>query len=725
MNYALRAVLLLTLVSVAAAQTSPFLPDDLHHKLNNELAGEVAFDYLRDLTNFHAPNGGSRDVRAEAQWVAAKAKEVGLQDVVIHKLPWDGIAWTPISGEAWLVETVNGKPVETKLGSFEATATAIADFSRPTKVEAELIDVGRGTEDIDYQGKEVKGKVVLASGPPTEVEAQAVWKRGALGIVSDYSTRIIAADYPDQIPWSRIHDKAEKDGPEPAFAWMVSYRTGLALRQKLSGRATSDFMVPAWAAQQSQGPVRVRVNIDSRIDPDNHQEIVEGWIRGMNHNQQVVLTSHMQEEKFSANDDRSGVANTLEIARALNKLIAEGKLPRPDRDIRFWWTNEIEAEYAYFAEHPDDRKNIFVNINQDMVGSNQSVGGISRVQQVTFTPWSRPTFFNDVIESIITALYHGNNSYIAARQTGSATPGSQYPKPIYSALGSRDRYSVELVPYFDSTDHMVFNDAAIGATHGGTTFTNWPDEYIHSSADDLWQMDRTTLKRNALAVSALAWFMANVGRKDAATIDAIATPGALIRLQRAARNAAVAKLEGRATDLDVLNTWSEAKRRELGVYQSIADLQKPVPSNETSTVLPRLGEIVERTSISLPADIYPAIKSGRNVDPRASEHWATRIPTRNPNLAQYIHQIDDIKKVKGLSPLMAYEALNFADGKRSMWDIYLTTRAESLGEGEWYYGKVTPELIQEFFNNAAAVGAVTLAQAKPESAKQKKQPKKK
>ena len=719
MNYALRAVLLLTLVSVAAAQTSPFLPDDLHHKLNDELSGEIAFDYLRDLTKFHAPNGGGEGVRAEAQWVASKAKEVGLQDVVIHKLPWDGIAWTPISGEAWLVETVNGKPVETKLGSFEATATAIADFSRPTKVEAELIDVGRGTEDIDYQGKEVKGKVVLASGPPTEVEAQAVWKRGALGIVSDYSTRIIPADYPDQIPWSRIHDKAEKDGPEPAFAWMVSYRTGLALRQKLSGRATSDFMVPAWAAQQSQGPVRVRVNIDSRIDPDNHQEIVEGWIRGMNHNQQVVLTSHMQEEKFSANDDRSGVANTLEIARALNKLIAEGKLPRPDRDIRFWWTNEIEAEYAYFAEHPDDRKNIFVNINQDMVGSNQSVGGISRVQQVTFTPWSRPTFFNDVIESIITALYHGNNSYIAARQAGSATPGSQYPKPIYSALGSRDRYSVELVPYFDSTDHMVFNDAAIGATHGGTTFTNWPDEYIHSSADDLWQMDRTTLKRNALAVTALAWFMANVNPEHLHDIIKAQVPNAVSRVNQDAGRALSGEFSNpRTKAIETATIILFSLERETSALESL----RSIASGKDYDALITSAQQVVRTSVMQTANwIVPDL--GMPVGPFAAD--LRRVPLKNPKLAEYIHQIDDIKRVKGLSPLMAYEALNFADGKRSIWDIYLATRAESLGEGEWYYGKVTPELIQEFFNNAAAVGAVTLAEPKPEPLKQKKQPKKK
>jgi hypothetical protein len=716
-NHALRAVLFLTLVSVAAAQTSPFLPDDLHHKLNNELSGEIAFDYLRDLTKFHAPNGGSRDVRAEAQWVAAKAKEVGLQDVVIHKLPWDGVAWTPLSGEAWLVETVDGKPVETKLGSFEATATAIADYSRQTKVEAELIDVGRGTDDIDYQGKEVKGKVVLASGPPTEVEAQAVWKRGALGIVSDYSTRIIPADYPDQIPWSRIHDKAEKDGPEPAFAWMVSYRTGLALRQKLSGRATTDFMVPAWAAQQSQGPVRVRVNIESRIDPDNHQEIVEGWIRGTNHNQQVVLTSHMQEEKFSANDDRSGVANILEIARALNKLISEGKLPRPDRDIRFWWTNEIEAEYAYFAEHPDERKNIFVNINQDMVGSNQSIGGISRVQQVTFTPWSRPTFFNDVIESIVTTLYHGNNSYIAARQAGSATPGSQYSKPIYSALGSRDRYSVEVVPFFNSTDHMVFNDAAIGATHGGTTFTNWPDEYIHSSADDLWQMDRTTLKRNALAVSALAWFMGNVKSGDAQRIAPAIAHRAFSRITLASQRASESLNTpgGAIRSGEVAEVIRHAVQKEIAALDSL----RSVAGDHGPSLF-----MIEAAQSSI-KKFEPLVRDGL-MDVAVTDSMDARdlrVPTRNPNLGQYFHQVDDIKKVKGLSPLMAYEALNFADGKRSMWEIYLATRAESLGEGEWYYGKVTPEMIQEYFNNAASVGAVTLAERKPEATKPAKKKK--
>ena len=37
------------------------------------------------------------------------------------------------------------------------------------------LDVGEGTSDSDYEGKEVKGKVVLASGSPSEVHRLAVW----------------------------------------------------------------------------------------------------------------------------------------------------------------------------------------------------------------------------------------------------------------------------------------------------------------------------------------------------------------------------------------------------------------------------------------------------------------------------------------------------------------------------------------------------------------------
>ena len=120
---------------------------------------------------------------------------------------------------------------------------------------------------------------------------------------------------------------------------------------------------------------------------------------------EIVLTAHLQEEKFSANDDQSGVANVLEIGRALTRLIADGKLPRPRRGIRFWWADEIYSEYRYFADHPGEEKKFLANLNQDMVGAKQSDG--HRTQFMARTPWSQPSFLSDVQQSILDAVVDG------------------------------------------------------------------------------------------------------------------------------------------------------------------------------------------------------------------------------------------------------------------------------------------------------------------------------
>ena len=83
-----------------------------------------------------------------------------------------------------------------------------------------------------------------------------------------------------------------------------------------------------------------------------------------------------------------------------------------------------------------------------MVGARQSLGG--RVQHVSRTPYSRWSFLNDVVESIVTSLVKGNNSYLPAVRTRIPRLSRGRSSPISV---SREPYNAELVPYFDSTDH--------------------------------------------------------------------------------------------------------------------------------------------------------------------------------------------------------------------------------------------------------------------------------
>ena len=238
----MKALLPLVLsVSVAAAtpvaaQTSPFLPDPLYRELVNEISGDRAYEHDRVLTRYHR-TGGSRDFFAAAEYIRGAAVEAGLEDVKLIRQKWDEHGWSCRFGEAWLVA-----PQEVKLAAYGDVAMSIADHSRPTHVAADLVDVGAGASDSDYEGREVKGKVVLASGPVTTVQREAVWKRGALGVLSAMTQRPEAFDAPDQVAWGRLPYEARgvdgvKDGTPSTFAVMISPRRGRWLQRLMQAGA--------------------------------------------------------------------------------------------------------------------------------------------------------------------------------------------------------------------------------------------------------------------------------------------------------------------------------------------------------------------------------------------------------------------------------------------------------------------------------------------------------
>ncbi|HEY6291424.1 MAG TPA: M28 family peptidase [Terriglobia bacterium] len=700
-------VVVLTLSWPARAQRSPFLPEDIDQKLTNEISGDIAFDNLRSLVLYHAPEGESEGFQDEARWVADRARTYGIENVHFIDLPsWGDSSgqplpgWTLKGGELWLIS-----PVTVKLGDVRETPTSVADYSPTADLTADLVDVGEGTDDADYEGKDVKGKIVLAYGPPAAIEQIACAQHGAIGIVSYYSTRTDPwTDHPDQVAWLQ-------SGPALSSApvFVVSPRTGLALARWMSGRASTYIFAPPPPASPP-GPFRVHLTVQADVAKPGRQGMVEGFIRGTtDHGHAIVLTAHLQEEKTSANDDRSGCANLLEVGRALEAMIKDGRLPRPKRDIRFWWTNEIDAELEYFAEHPEERGRILADINQDMVGARQSIGG--RVQQVSLTPYSRWSLVDDVVTSIVESLAKGNNAYLPAWQAGNLAPFSQ---PIFAHIGSREPYHIEVVPYFDDTDHQVFNIGAIGIP--GVDFTNWPDEYIHSSDDDLWQIDPTQLQRNADAVAASALYLANLSEPDGAVLAGVVASRARVRISQDLA-AAIASLsqappaQRDASYVDALNLLDQAEAREEQALHSV----EPYTSPEIHKLLTRLIEDLKLTEVNHKQRLeewYGALVGHGFSAPAPTDlekSAAAEVPNNVEPLGDYLHRAAALAGPTTLHPVMEAEALNYVDGHRSVLDIYDAVRAESLSAGEWYYGKVTLADITDLFQSAQKAGAVEIA----------------
>ncbi len=179
--------------AIVAAQSSPFLPDPLYRRLVNEISGDRAFEQVRHLSHFHR-TAGSRDFFAAAEYIRGAAAAAGLEDVKLVRQVGSEHAWSCRSGTAWLLE-----PEEVKLADYGDVAVSIADRSRTTNASAELVNVGPGEEERDYEGKNVKNKIVLASGALATVMREAVWKRGALGILSSLTNRPEPFDAPDQV----------------------------------------------------------------------------------------------------------------------------------------------------------------------------------------------------------------------------------------------------------------------------------------------------------------------------------------------------------------------------------------------------------------------------------------------------------------------------------------------------------------------------------------------
>lgn len=665
-----------------AAQEPPFVSRAEYLLLANAISGDAAYEHLRFTTQFHKPRGGAEGLMAIARYVEARAREYGLDEVRLIRQDADGGAWNARAADLSLeVAGAPAGPAEwRRVASLRQAQLHLADNSRSADVTAEIVDVGSGADSASYAGKDVRGKLVLAWGPIGQVAQRAVRERGAAGVVSRPDPAgAQAMDYPDQVRWSFA--------PAWTFAFVLSHRQGAALAQELA-----------------RGTRRARAVVDVAADStDRWQVMVEGVVRGTDPAlPAIVLTGHMQEEKYSANDDGSGVATTLEVARAFATLVADGRLPRPRRSIRFWWTTEIGSERRYFADHPDEIARLWLNVNHDMVGANQGQD-VLRVQNVTRLPWTRAHFLEEVTEATIRWLVDANGQQLAAVQTpAGAVPWR--PQPIVAHLGTRHRYNAALVPFHNNTDHMTFTEAPVGIP--GITFTNWPDNYIHTTDDDLWNIDRTQLERNAVAMAMLAAFLARAADGDVPALVAATTGHGMRRLGEAYGQAAgwllAADSAGRSEAYRTGRAQIEEVARAASAHvRSVGDV---ATGDAARRLIVRGAGQVEADARARLADLDQIWRdlAGRAAPPATPGPAELRLAALRPILAAGPREFltrRGVPGVPGLHGLMAFEVLNAVDGRRTGLDIYRLVAAEARAAGPAYYGVVAPEAVETYLGN--------------------------
>lgn len=680
----------------AVAQDLPILDPRYTQLITQEVSGDAAFEHVRYMTQFHRPRGGSDNLWTVAQYYEQRAREYGLSDVRLIRQATTTRPWNARFGDLWIVG-----PEPVRIASTLQSSLHLADYSRSTDVTAELIDIGAGAP-ADYEGKDVSGKLVLPFDLVSVAMREAVCRHGAVGVVwypspfgPDHGIRGSGIARPDQLRWLRVSSEGSDDC-EPTFAFGLSLRQGIALRNRIA---------------EAQEPVRVRAIVDAAFDSQHGAEpwqvMVEAFIRGTDADarQDIVFTGHLQEEGTSANDDASGTANTLEVARALNKLITEGSLPRPRRNLRFWWVTEISSQRQYFADNPEARCEIWVNINQDMVGANQAQD-VMRKQNITRLPATRFHFFNDVMESVVEYMVATNSIELAQVQSGFPF----YPKPHLAHRGTQHRYNAEAIFFHNNTDHMTFTETPIGVP--GITFTNMPDRYIHSSDDDLWNIDPTQLGRNAAGVALIGYAMASIDDRGAAVVAAETVGRGGERLARNLRLGLSWIATGgdrAAAYYDAVDQIRFAAQRERLALTSLQEIGE----RAARLVRPLLQELERREAQAL-RQVEGAYRraAGRRAPRRQRSEAENRLAKLRPVVTggpgEFLTGRRRIDAVDGLHLLMAFEVLNAVNGERTGLDIYRYVAAEAREAGSFYYGTVTADAVLRYLENIAGAGLIRL-----------------
>jgi len=660
--------LIIVFISGQMQAEEPLASKRLIQALRQEVSGEIAYNYTASISHYDRIQA-SEGWRDAAEMIKTELVRIGYKDVKIEGWPSNGsryyytyrtpIGWRAKNAELWMV-----LPENKRLCSYEEIPLTLVKHSNSADVEAELIDVGTGVGEKAYEGKDVRGKIVLATAYTGTVMREAVLKRGALGVVTWYPPET-RPGYPNMIRYTAIWPTwEEKD--KIGFGFNVSKLQGWNLKRALD-EGKKIVLKAEVEAEYYDGKVEVlSAAYPGSVEPEK----------------EVMIIGHLCHPKPSANDNASGSGGMLEMARALKEMVDNGKIDPPKRTIRFLWVPEFAGTVPYIKAYLERMKNTLSVINCDMIGEDLHLTG--GTFNITCTPDSVPSYLNDVVV---------NFTKLADRLNLRSINGSSHP------------FAYRVLPFSGGSDHYIFNDGALKVP---SVMFGHGDTFHHTSLDTPDKVDSSELRRVCFVALGSSYYLANASEEEAKDMARLIARNGISRLA-----------EDYYDSLLILEKAQDPENVHMS-YEQVMNVIRHSTQRELDSVL---STLVFADDASVKGEIRSSLVNIKNIkasftnDAQASyarlceeigvktkkisltedqKKWDRIVPVRNkdfvcPLETDYVagklgeEALADID----LGPYGTYEALNFVDGKRSVLDIAKAVSAE--------YGPVDPEKVLAFF----------------------------
>ncbi|HAL62394.1 MAG TPA: hypothetical protein DCP08_08325 [Chloroflexi bacterium] len=442
---------------------------EIMEAVEEEFSGLAAHRYVGEIIQYHRLQA-SPGYRRAAEHTYQKLLDFGLEAKILSYPAREGVTfWAQPSFQEW--EAREGvlhllEPESRKLADYREIKLSLIQRSAPFEEEAEIALLEDGLEVEEYEGLDLEGKVVLTKGDVRRVHYLAVERGGAVGIIYDGIKELpgLERHLDDALQYTSFWWYG---GERKCFGFVLSPREGERLRRSIKGGSVA----------------KVRAKVMSRFW-DGSLEVVSAFLPGES-DEEVVVVAHLCHPQWSANDNASGSATLLEVARTLHRLTLGGRLKKPRRSIRFLLVPEMTGTYAYLAAHEGRLPQMIAGLNLDMVGESQELCGSTLV--VERLPGSTPAFPGDLLERLLEAVAD-------------------------AGVGGYPSFRHGSTPFSGGSDHIILSDPVVGVP--SPLLIQWPDRFYHTSLDTQDKVDPQMLGRVGKVAGTYAYLLASAEREE-------------------------------------------------------------------------------------------------------------------------------------------------------------------------------------------------------------------